>query len=394
VAHFKLTLQLAARDLPEPLRTQWAYLPEATDRLAVYLTNTLEQPHTLTTQPDLPQWCTVAEETSAANEVKSLLPIMVVMGNPPYAGHSANASWRQEGKKRVPTFIGKLLQDYYQVDGQPLGEKNPKWLQDDYVKFIRFGQWRIEQTGSGILAIITNNGYLDNPTFRGMRQQLLQAFSEIYILNLHGSTKKKEHAPDGGRDENVFDIQSGVAITLFVRKPGKSGPASVHYADLWGRREAKYERLLEDDVRTTAWETLAASAPAYALVPRDTLRWEEYRQYQSITAVTVLHSNGIVTARDHLVAGGNQIEPQQPRYDDEHQRVYINSAQYFEGVPADVWAFHIGGYQVCEKWLKDRRGRTLSYDDLTHYQKVVVALAETLRLMAEIDRAIPSWPIQ
>jgi hypothetical protein len=227
-----------------------------------------------------------------------------------------------------------------------------------------------------------------------MRQQLLQAFSEIYILNLHGSTKKKEHAPDGGRDENVFDIQSGVAITLFVRKPGKSGPASVHYADLWGRREAKYERLLEDDVRTTAWETLAASAPAYALVPRDTLRWEEYRQYQSITAVTVLHSNGIVTARDHLVAGGNQIEPQQPRYDDEHQRVYINSAQYFEGVPADVWAFHIGGYQVCEKWLKDRRGRTLSYDDLTHYQKVVVALAETLRLMAEIDRAIPSWPIQ
>ncbi len=104
------------------------------------------------------------------------------------------------------------------MDGQPLNERNPKWLQDDYVKFLRFGQWRIEQTGEGILAFITNHGYLDNPTFRGMRQQLMQAFSDIYILDLHGNSKKKERTPEGGKDENVFDIQQGVCITLFVKE--------------------------------------------------------------------------------------------------------------------------------------------------------------------------------
>ena len=115
------------------------------------------------------------------------------------------------------TFIGRLIEDYKQVDGKPLGEKNPKWLQDDYVKFLRWGQWRITQTGQGVLAMITNHGYLDNPTFRGMRQQLMQTFSEIYLLNLHGNAKKKEVCPDGSKDENVFDIQQGVAIGVFVK---------------------------------------------------------------------------------------------------------------------------------------------------------------------------------
>jgi len=150
------------------------------------------------------------------------------LGNPPYAGHSANASVRIEsyvnkrgkpGKRKVDTFIGHLLKDYYHVDGKPLGEKNPKWLQDDYVKFIRFAQWRIEQTGSGILGFITNHGYLDNPTFRGMRQSLMSTFDDIYILDLHGNSKKKEKAPGGGPDKNVFDIQQGVAIALMVKYP-------------------------------------------------------------------------------------------------------------------------------------------------------------------------------
>ena len=103
----------------------------------------------------------------------------------------------------------------------------PKWLQDDYVKFIRFGQWRIEETGAGILAFITNHGYLDNPTFRGMRQQLMKTFTDIYVLDLHGNTRKREQAPDGGPDENVFDIEQGVAIGLFVKEPGRDGPARV-----------------------------------------------------------------------------------------------------------------------------------------------------------------------
>lgn len=74
-------------------------------------------------------------------------------------------------------------------------------------------------------------------------------------------------------------------------------------------------------------------------------------------------------------------------------RVYINDAQYFEGIPKEVWDFYIGGYQVCEKWLKDRKGRKLSSDDIDHYQKIVVALNETIRIMAEIDAIIPGWPL-
>ncbi len=109
------------------------------------------------------------------------------------------------------------------MDGQPLGERNPKWLNDDYVKFLRFAQWRIERTGHGVLAFITNHGYLDNPTFRGMRQSLMQSFDEIHVLNLHGNSKKKERAPDGGKDENVFDIQQGVAIGIFIRREGSHG---------------------------------------------------------------------------------------------------------------------------------------------------------------------------
>jgi predicted helicase len=135
--------------------------------------------------------------------------VMVVLGNPPYSGHSANKS----------EWIAGLVKDYYYVDGLPLGERNPKWLQDDYVKFIRFGQWRIDRTGSGILAFITNHGYLDNPTFRGMRQSLDKTFDEIYLIDLHGNSNKKEVSPDGSPDKNVFDIQQGVAVAIMVKYP-------------------------------------------------------------------------------------------------------------------------------------------------------------------------------
>jgi len=220
VAHFKLGMQLAGQDLPShELRKQWAYDFQGDERLGIYLTNSLEHVIRLA-QTVMPFARFISEESEQASRIKRDIPIMVVLGNPPYAGHSANRSWEVDSAgKKVRTFIGKLLQDYYFVDGQPLREKNPKWLQDDYVKFIRFGQWRIERTGAGILAFITNHGYLDNPTFRGMRQQLMKAFDEIYVLDLHGSAKKKEVCPDGSKDENVFDIQQGVAIALMVKLP-------------------------------------------------------------------------------------------------------------------------------------------------------------------------------
>ncbi|HUT59989.1 MAG TPA: N-6 DNA methylase, partial [Phycisphaerae bacterium] len=268
VAHLKLGMQLAAQDITDDKRSKWAYDFAGDERLGVYLTNTLEE------AARKADWLfgpfrIISDEAHAAARVKRDLPIMVVLGNPPYSGHSANRSWETVGGKKVPTFIGRLLQDYYFVDGKPLGERNPKWLQDDYVKFIRFAQWRIEQTGAGVLAFITNSSYLDNPTFRGMRQQLLNTFTEIYVLDLHGSTKKKEVCPDGSKDQNVFDIQQGVAIGIFVKEPGKEGPARVHHGDLWGLREikgqgregrqeclphqGKYGWLGQNDLSTTEW---------------------------------------------------------------------------------------------------------------------------------------------
>jgi hypothetical protein len=251
VAHFKLSLQLAGRDLPDTLTDQWAYHPTGGERLGIYLTNTLEEAHEMTGLPLFTQW--VADETNAANEVKRYLPVLVVMGNPPYSGHSANKSDWIDGLLKGKLPDGDKTGNYYEVDDQPLGEKNSKWLQNDYVKFIRFSQWRIERTGVGVLAFITNHSYLNRITFRGMRQQLLQDFNTIHILNLHGNSTIKETPPDGLSDENVFDIQQGVAIGIFVKEAKKEGPAKVYYADLWGERRHKYERLFELAIENTGW---------------------------------------------------------------------------------------------------------------------------------------------
>lgn len=625
VAHLKLGLLLQ----------ETGYEFQSDQRLGIYLTNTLEEAFKKSEQlAGFNEY--IVDEANAAAEIKKDKPIMVVLGNPPYSGHSANkGEWARQ-----------LVERYKTVDGKPLGERNPKWLQDDYVKFLSFGQWRIERTGQGILGFITNHAYLDNPTFRGMRQSLMNTFTDIYILNLHGNAKKKEVTPDGGKDENVFDIQQGVAICLLVKEPDGIKPARVHYADLWGLREGKYLALLESDIAATGWAELKPSSPFYLFVPFQEDLLAEYEKGWKVTEILPVNSVGIVTSRDHFVMdfdatalkeriasfretalsdeevkerfgledkqgwsitgdrqsirqdkeydkaftnclyrpfdirplfyhkaviersrpevmhhmlagenlalcvgragqvvgpemwdilycsksiedfnlfyrGGNvnfplylypsegemQFEeghrrpnlnpefieafsdkmgltfiedgrgdleqtfgpedilnyayavfhsptyrtryaeflkidfPRLPltsnkelfkaltekgaelvslhlmesptlsklitkypalgsnvvekvSYNENTKRVYINKEQYFEGVPPEVWDFHIGGYQVCQKWLKDRKGRTLSYDELTHYQKVVVALKETLLLVKEIDHLIPSWPIE
>jgi len=212
IAHLKLAEML--RDT--------GYEFAADQRLGVYLTNTLEEAEEHLEQSTMFGLLgLIAEERKLADKVKAVEPVMVVLGNPPYAGHSANVSWKlvkgKKGWKKEPNFIGKLLKDYYYVDGEPLGERNPKWLQDDYVKFLRWAQWRIDKTGRGIVGMITNHGYLDNPTFRGMRQNLMAAFDTLFLYDLHGNAKKKESAPDGGKDENVFDIMQGVAIILAMK---------------------------------------------------------------------------------------------------------------------------------------------------------------------------------
>lgn len=632
MAHMKLGLQL--REL--------GYTFASDERLNVYLTNTLDQARAKAERVAFAH--TIEQEANAANEIKTDYPVMVILGNPPYSGHSANKSlWINELLHGKGSNIS--LSDYFSVDGQPLGERNPKWLNDDYVKFIRFAQWKIEKTGYGILAFITNHGYLDNPTFRGMRQSLIKTFDDIYILDLHGNAKKKETAPDGSKDENVFDIMQGVAIGIFVKRPNDDAEKKIfiRQADLWGGREFKYDYLQKLDIDATNWFELSPQKPFYLLIRQNTYLLNEYQTAISISDAFKTHSTGIVTARDKLTIqptkeavaqtitdfvslpveearskyglgndardwkvsfaqkdiintgasndhikeilyrpfnkqwtyysgnsrgficmprkdimtnmlnsnniglltcrqvisrswqhvmtssnitddsvlsnktrergylfplylckdynsrisnisnilvneliiklrlrwisdgrgdlyttfgpedafqyiyailhspayrerfdellkidfprvpltsdadlfralvplgrrltalhameekaerlttypeSGDHLVEKAPRFEAKTNRVYINKKQYFEGVPPEVWEFHIGGYQVCEKWLKDRKGRNLSLDDINHYQDVVAALAETITLMNRIDETIEShggWPIK
>ena len=633
VAHMKLGLELE----------QSGYDFASDQRLGVYLTNSLEEAHELTGMPLFTQW--LAEESRAAGLVKREAPVMVVLGNPPYSGHSANTgAWIAGLLRGHDALTGQKTGNYFACDGKPLGERNPKWLNDDYAKFIRFAQWRIEQTGHGILAFVTNHGYLDNPTFRGMRQSLMQSFDALYLLDLHGNSKKRERAPDGGPDENVFDIQQGVAIGIFVRHPGKADAlrsARVFHADLYGTRVVKYASLDAGDLDSTAWREIQPASPAYLFVPEDGALRAEYEQGWKITEAMPVNVLGFQTHRDEFaididretlhariaamrdtalsddafaqahglrdnrdwqlagarkalrddpgwervlirvayrpfderwgyfsevamdyprreliehvagkgnlclgvgragnavseniwslqtcsigpldanifrrggvnvfplwlypaatphdlldtaagerranfapeflatvaarighapqtetlfayiyailyapsyrtryaeflkrdfprvplprdagqfdalaalgqelielhtmqrampaitrypVAGSNRVDKVRwaPATNDALGRVYINSEQYFDGVPAAVWDTHIGGYRVAEKWLKDRKGRALSYDDLTHYQQVIAALARTLALQAGIDETIATagaWPV-
>lgn len=657
VAHMKLGLELE----------QSGYDFASDQRLGVFLTNSLEEAHELTGLPLFTQW--LAEESRAAANVKRDAPVMVVIGNPPYSGHSSNKG----------AWIEGLMAEYKQ---SPELKKpaQAKWLSDDYVKFIRFAQWRIEQTGHGILAFVTNHGYLDNPTFMDMRRSLLRTFDAIHLLDLHGSSKKQEKAPGGGKDENVFDIQQGVSIGIFVKlnstarlapaslppppagegwgrgTPDATNPshARVYHADLYGTRASKYATLDASAVETTQWREVLPASPAWLFVVQDAnllaeydagwslrdvfapngdpasgivtthdefaiswtadeaaakverllatnteeeargqfklcstdqwnfarakqeladgawrerimpilyrpfdMRWTVYDRNVAVhrrerVSDHMLHSGNfsLITARsnkspttDHFfvstgltetkcgerttqsqgfplwlhpressdlldtaprekaanlapdfvaaltavlghtpmpedtlawiyavlyapsyrtryadflkrdfpriplptddalfarlvaagtelialhtmdvtipritrydVAGSNEVvkvrwvareEPPSPQpspakreREPSNGRVYINDAQYFDDVPQAVWETHIGGYRVAEKWLKDRKGRQLSYDDLTHYQAVIAALARTLELQAGIDVAISAadgWPLR
>ncbi|MBL0404694.1 N-6 DNA methylase [Microvirga aerilata] len=262
IAHMKLGLQLK----------ESGYDFATDERLRVFLTNTLEEAHEIAGLPLFTQW--LAEEAAAARDVGKNAPIMVVVGNPPYSGHSANKGEWIEG----------LLESYKQ---SPELKKpaQAKWLSDDYVKFIRFAQWRIEQTGHGILAFITNHSYLDNPTFLDMRASLMSSFDDIYVLDLHGNGKKKEKTPGGGKDENIFDIQQGVSIALLVRRTKRASRCTVRRADLWGGRTGKYAWLADHDVLDTDWEDVTPSAAPWLFVKQDERLAVEYNQAWSVADI-------------------------------------------------------------------------------------------------------------
>ena len=644
VAHFKIGLELSGRHLPELWRSTWAYQFQPNERVNIYLTNTLEGIEHVTHQAG--PLAVLTKEANEAAAVKRTRPVLVVLGNPPYSNF---------GRQNRNDFILGLLEDYK----RGLKEKKIN-LDDDFIKFLRWAQWRIQETGQGVIGYITNNVYLDGLTHRRMRESLLETFDEIYVLNLHGSAKKQETAPDGSKDDNVFDITVGVAIVLFVKLPpdktakgakAKKKPTVIHHADLWGLRKNKYDWLNVHNAEKTEWTGFEPDAPDFRFVPRNAKYEREWNKGWSIRDIFPVSNNGLKTDRDelffdfdrkelekrmttfftpdapttflqqyrvedsssydietrrrerkfsktaiqrclyrpfdfrwlyydigltsrpaekvmkHLLAGENvgfittrqtkeefgvlassliaghkscaaydintvfplylyangeseaQIElvahengrrpnlaaefvkqfsetvglhfvadgrgdlkktfgpedifnfsyaifhsvsyrgryveflkldfPRVPIPDDASLfrklcvygsklvalhtmkaegdssigfdvpgnntveqisfvppnketgiragRVHINSEQFFEGISSAVWQMCIGGYQVCEKWLKDRKGRTLTHDDIEHYQRTVSALAETRSLMAQIDALIADhggWPLE
>ena len=586
VAHLKLDMLLS----------ETGYQHQSEKRLHVYLTNSLEEsnnePRTL-----FAQW--LSREAAEANVIKRDCPVMVVIGNPPYSGESQN-----KGK-----WIMSLMEDYKKEPGgkMPLDERNPKWLNDDYVKFIRLAQHYIEKKGEGIIGFINPHGYLDNPTFRGMRWNLLKTFDKIYTIDLHGNSKKKETCPDGSKDENVFDIMQGVSINLFVKtgKKGKDELGKVYHKDLYGLRQKKYDVLNDARIEKIGYKEVQPKAPMYFFVPKDFELEEEYNKGFKVNELFKIYNVGVVTSNDaalvnsdantlrnnverintkdydkgleckfayraldnrilyydeglierarkdimgHLLTPGNiaMVVGKQcvddwkyafitdsvtnfnyiatagrlgagyvfplylykenlgkkerivnfnkelydkiakglnylPCYDDsvlvdpiseyngvlypqalfdyiyavlhspsyrerykeflkidfpripyptdwekfrdlaelgeelrqlhlmedlpsktgvtfpvagslqvdcyrwQDNRVYINAEQYFDGVPESAWSFFIGGYQPAQKWLKDRKGMTLSFEDVKHYGRIIYVLQQTERIMGEID---------
>jgi predicted helicase len=282
MAHLKLDMLL----------TETGYIPTREQRIRVFLTNSLEEPH-----PDSGTlWGNLlSEESDQANEIKRDTPVMCVIGNPPYSGESSNKG----------DWIMNLMDDYKKEPGgiQKLQERNPKWINDDYVKFLRYGQHYIEKNGQGILAFINPHGFLDNPTFRGMRWNLLKTYDKIYTIDLHGNSNKQEKSPDGSVDNNVFDIQQGVSINLFIKtgnkKPNELG--KVFNYDLYGKRDFKYEFLTKNSLKTIPFNQINNIQPNYYFVKKDAVKQDIYSKGISIDELFSINGVGLTTAHDEFV---------------------------------------------------------------------------------------------
>ena len=280
MCHMKLDMMLRDMD----------YVPtEKPPRLSVYLTNSLEEAEQEEQTLFMARW--LSDEANAANSVKRDKPIMCIIGNPPYSGISQNmGDWAQN-----------LIEPYKYVDGVHFGERK-HWLHDDYVKFIAMSQRMIQENGEGILAFITNHGYLDNPTFRGMRWNLLNAFDSVHILDLHGNGKKKEVSPDGTRDANVFDIVQGVCIIVAIKKkdaPEKSS-LTLKHLDYWGSRKSKYNKLWEEHLTSNNWDILSPQKPFFPFVPFNYKSEKQFRLGFRVSDLMPENVTGVVTARDSL----------------------------------------------------------------------------------------------
>ncbi|MGL2477019.1 type ISP restriction/modification enzyme [Helicobacter pylori] len=324
IAHLNLS-QAFKEEFKKPLKEN--------DALKIILTNTLIQPSEIVAYRGLNP--IFEKELSNAQEIKKNENILIITGNPPYSGASENKGlfeWevkatygiepefqtieieknikltdkiqtllkniqkqKESGSKNALKEL-KNLHSKYKLQK----EKNPKWLLDDYVKFMRFAQNKIESLGHGLFGFISNNAFLDNPTFRGLRCSLLECYDELYILNLHGNARKKEETPQGAKDENVFNIMQGVSINLFVKKAQATKPKICYY-DVYGERAEKYAFLAQNDLNRIEWLELAPREPFYLLIPQKTLLLEEYERGFSVQEVFQVGGTGICSKKDHVV---------------------------------------------------------------------------------------------
>ena len=344
VGHLKISYLLA----------ELGYELDQTERFKLYLSNTLEPDTPL--QTELPISHDISEECALANKVKHQDPILVILGNPPYSGASENSNaWTESLLK---TDLNGAT-SYYKVDCNSLNERNSKALQDDYVKFIRFAQWKIHKAGRGIVGMITNHGYLDNPTFRGMRQSLMHTFDEIYVLDLHGNTKKKESCPDGGKDENVFDIQQGTAIVLMVKGIGIKNKLVCHH-ELFGLRQLKYEWLESNTFQAVTYQALSPNSPFYLFRP-EAMGNEHYLQWTSLTDIFPVNSVGIVTARDGLTIQDSKDKVRKTIHhfaslDPETARI-----TYQLGNDTQDWKVHLAQKDLIDSGMDEKSYRPILY---------------------------------
>ncbi|WP_237389048.1 N-6 DNA methylase [Helicobacter pylori] len=353
IAHLNLS-QAFKEEFKKPLKEN--------DALQIILTNTLIQPSEIVAYRGLSP--IFEKELSNAQEIKKDEKILIITGNPPYSGASENKGlfeWEVKATYGIePEFqtieieknvkltdkIKKLLNNIQtqKESGSKNAlkelkqlhskyklqkEKNPKWLLDDYVKFMRFAQNKIKSLGHGLFGFISNNAFLDNPTFRGLRRSLLECYDELYILNLHGNARKKEETPQGAKDENVFNIMQGVSINLFVKKAQATKP-KIFYYDVYGERAEKCAFLAQNDLNSIEWLELAPREPFYLLIPQKTPLLEEYEQGFSVKDIFQISSVGIVTGKDRIFIANNteSLKEQVLKYCNEFNEQCVKDIHY------------------------------------------------------------------
>ncbi|GKX96071.1 type ISP restriction/modification enzyme [Campylobacter jejuni] len=347
IAHLKIS-QSFKEEFNSPLNDD--------ESLKIALTNTLYFKSISKEQNDQNTLFTLIDLTKEFKKAQKIKEeqILIITGNPPYSGASSNkglyedeikisyglepskANLNNEQKKWISSYFKekskqntstfKAIYEKHKLEN----EKNPKVMLDDYVKFIRFAQSKIDSQESGIFAFISNNSFLDNPTFRGMRYSLMQSFDKIYILNLHGDTRKKEKAPDGSKDDNVFDIMQGVSINIFIKQNSKAKNTNIYYHDLYGKRKDKYEFLYENDLNSIKWTLVKNNEPFYLFLPQNNDLLEEYNKGISVKDIFMLLSVGIASSKDAILISTNnkKLEQQVYNFYNEFDKKYIKEIAY------------------------------------------------------------------